>query len=286
MKTLLIGLAAAAAFAGTARAQEVVAVLSSDQSAYREVYEGFQSAFGATVPLLALGEAVPDSAKVVLAFGGKASVQSYPARAVLVYAIAPSVIVDRKTHDGTSIKIMMEPEAGTLIRRLTSIQPGLKRLAVLWSNPGQAASVERLVRVGAARGVAVSAEKLEAADGLPARLRELMGKADAIWLEPDPALINARNFSIIKQYSYDNGIPFYAPTEGLAEQGATAAVSVAYREMGRTMAAAAKSVLAGSNPPGEIYSERVRVAVNRTAAKAAAPAVLAGIVNAADKVYP
>ncbi|MDE2142889.1 MAG: hypothetical protein KGJ84_10800 [Elusimicrobia bacterium] len=281
-----LALAAAAVFPARARGQEVAAVLSSDQSAYREVYEGFQAAFGRPVPRLAPGDKVPDSADIVLAFGGKAAVSRYPGRVVLIYAVAPSVVVGRDTHDGTSIKIMMEPQAEALIRILTAIQPGLKRLAVLWSSAGQAASAERLVRVGAARGVAVSAERLEDGDGLPGRLRELMGREDAIWLAPDPALVNARNFSIIKEYSYDNGIPFYAPTAGLAEQGATAAVSVGYREMGRTMAAAAKSVLAGNKPPSEIYSDRVRVTVNQTAAKAVALAVPAEVVKNADKVYP
>lgn len=286
MKAFALVLAAAAVLAGAARAQEVVAVLSSDQRAYREAYESFQSSFGKPVPLLTLGESVPSDAKIVLAFGGKAAIQRYPGRVALIYAVAPSLLVDRKTHDGTSIKIMMEPEAGALLGALTAIQPGLKRLAVLWSSAGQAASAERLVRLGAGRGVSVTAERLEDADGLPDRLRALEGKADAIWLSPDPLLINSRNFEVIKHYSYGNRMPFYAPTEGLAEQGAPAAVSVSYEEMGRAMAAAAKGVLAGSHPAAEVFSERVRLAVNRTAAKEAELAIPAEALKTADKVYP
>src|SRR5688572_19164389 len=100
---------------GAVRAQEVVAVLGSEQRAQREAFEGFQAAFGKTVPVLALGEPIPAEAKVVLAFGGKAAVQRYPRRATVVYAIAPGLLLDRKTHAGPAVKIMMDPEAAVLL---------------------------------------------------------------------------------------------------------------------------------------------------------------------------
>lgn len=282
---LLIALLFAAA-AGAARAQEVVAVLSSDQRAYRETFESFQAAFGKAVPVLALGENVPAETKVVAAFGGKAAVQRYAGRVTLIYAIAPGLRVGRSTHDGRSIKIMMEPEPGILLGSLNAIQPKLKRLAVLWSSVSRTAGAAHLIETGAERGVAVSAERLEEPGDLPERLRELHGKVDAIWLAPDPLLINARNFEIIKRFSYDNDIPFYVPTEGLAEQGAPAAVSVTYAEMGRTMAVAAKAALGGAASPAEIYSPKIRVSVNRTAAAEASLSVPAEALQAADKVFP
>lgn len=285
MKRLLIAVLVSA-LTGAARAQEVVAVLGSEQRPYRETLDSFQAAFGAGVPVLPLGAPVPAAAKIVLAFGGKAAVQRYPARVTLIYAIAPGVLVDRKTHGGPAIKIMMDPEADALLGRLSTIQPGLKRLAVLWSSPIRAASAERVVQKGAARGVAVSAERLEDSDGLPGRLRDLKGKVDAIWLPPDPLLINARNFEILKGFSYGSGIPFYVPTEGLAEQGAAAAVSVTYEEMGRAMAAAATAALGGASLPAESYSARVRVSVNRAAAAEAGLAVPAEALKTADKVFP
>lgn len=285
LRRLLLALLAAA-LPRTARAQEVVAVIGSEQRPYRETYESAQAAFGKAVPVLPLGWDIPDETKVVLAFGGKAALQRYSSRVTLIYAIAPGVLVGRKTHDGPSIKIMMEPEPDALLRVLTAIQPRLKRLAVLWSGAVRAASAERLAKAGAARGVAVVSERLEDGDELPGKLRGLKGRVDAIWLPPDPMFINARNFETIKRFSYDNDVPFYAPTEGLAEQGATAGASVSFAEMGRTMAAAAKAALAGAGSPGEIYSGKVHVSINAAAAAAAALAVPAEAVKTADRVIP
>lgn len=285
IKKVVVG-ALVAFHSGAARAQEVVAVIGAEQRPYRETYEGFQAAFGKAVPVLPLGEDIPAETKVVLAIGGKAALQRYPGRVALIYAIAPGVQIGRKTHDGTSIKVKMEPEPDALLSALTAIQPKLKRLAVLWVSASQGTSAERLVKEGGTRGVAVSSEKLDDGDALPGKLRDLKGRVDAIWLQPDPLLINARNFDTIKHFSYDNGVPFYVPTEGLVEQGATAGVSVSFAEMGRTMAAAAKAVLAGAAPSGEMHSGKTRVAVNRSAAAEAELVVPDETLKAADKVYP
>lgn len=273
-----------ASVSGPAAAQEVVAVLASEQRAQRETYQSFQAAFGKPVPVVPLGEDIPAGAKVVVAFGGKAAIAPYPGRVTLIYAIAPGLIVGPKSHDGRSIKVMMEPEPGALLHALQSLQPKLKRLAVLWSSAIRGPAVERLVKLGAARGIAVSAERLEHSRGLPDRLRRLEGKVDAIWLPPDPLLINESSFGVIKHYSYDNDIPFYAPTEGLAEQGATAAVAVSNKEMGRQAAAAAKAVLKGSEVASELYSDKVSVTINRAAAEQVELTVPAEALNSADKV--
>lgn len=285
VKRFLIALFVAAQ-CGAARAQEVVAVLGSEKRPYREAYEGFSAAFGKPVPILAIGETLPRETKIVLAFGAKAAVQRYPGRVTLIYAIAPGLVVDRTTHNGPSIRIAMEPEADALLGALTALQPKLMRLAVLWCTASRSVVVDRLVKQGAARGLTVAGERFEEADELPGRLRAIYGKADAIWLPPDPLLISARNFEIIKQFSYDNNVPFYAPTEALAEQGAAAAVSVTYAEMGRTMSGAAKSVLGGTAPPDELYPSRIYVAVNGKAAAEAALTVPPETLRSADKVFP
>lgn len=273
-----------ASFSQPAAAQEVVAVLASEQRAQRETYVSFQAIFGKPVPVVPMGEDIPEGTKVVVAFGGKAAIQRYPAGVTLIYAIAPGLVVGPKTHDGRSIKVMMEPEAGALLQALQGLQPKLKRLTVLWSSAIRGSAVERLVKLGVARGIVVSPERLEHARDLPDRLRRLDGKMDAIWLPPDPLLINESSFDILKHYSYDNDIPFYAPTEGLAELGATAALVVSYREMGRQAAAAAKAVLDGGDVAAELYSDKVSVTVNRAAAEKAELIVPAEALNSADKV--
>ena len=271
--------------AAPARAQDVVVVLGSDLAPYREAYEGFVTAFGEPVELLTLGGKPPKGARVVVAFGGKAALQRYPTGVTLVYGLAPGVRAEREPGEARAVKIPMEPAPAALLGRLGALQPGLKRLAVLWASKGGEESVARLVQDGSARGVEVLSERLESADDLPAALRRLRGKADALWLPPDPLLINARNFDIIKRYAYDNDVPFYVPTEALAEKGAAAAVSVGYSDAGRAAAAAARAVLTGKPPTEDVFAG-ARVSVNRSAAAECGLVLPAVALKGVDKVYP
>lgn len=272
--------------AGAARAQEVVAVLGGDLTPYREAYAGFQEAFGARAPLLPLGAPIPKETKVVVTFGGKAAVQRYPGRVTLIYGIAPGLLVGTETHDGVSLKIRTEVEAENLLKGLVEIQPGLKRLAVLWLSDSFSTLAEKMVKAGASGSVRVLSEKVESGDELPAKLRGLKGKADAIWMPLDPVLLNQQNFETILQYSYDNNIPFYAPTEGLVEHGATAAVVVSYKDIGRAAAAQAKKALSGAELPPDVYVPRVEMSVNLSAAKKTGISIPSEILKKAVRVFP
>ena len=274
------------AVAGTARAGETVVVLGSDLAPYREAYEAFKVAFGAPVELLPMGARLPKDVKVVVAFGGKAALQRYSDRTTLIYGLAPGLEVTAETHDGSNTMIRMEPEAGALLQKLTEVQPGLKRLGVIWSSEGHGSAMERLAEAIRKRGLKPVVERISGADEMPSALRRLKGKVDALWLPPDPLVINARNFEMIKSYAYGNDVPFYAPVEGLAEKGAAAAVSVSNAEMGRAAATAARDALAGELLPAEIFVSHVRLAVNLSAARECELTVPPSVLKAADKVSP
>lgn len=275
-----------AALPAAAAAQEVVAVLGADLKPYREAYESFQEKLGRPVPLLPLGAALPKETKVVAAFGGKAAVQRYPARVALVYGVAPGLQVGPDVHDGVTVKVAMEPAAGAVIENLRQVQPGLKKLSVLWSNDAFEADAEELKKAGAADGIEVDSERVEDLADLASILRRLKGADRAIWMTPDPLMITPRNFETIRQFSYGNGVPFYAPTEGLAERGAVAAVSADYAQIGRTAAAAAAALLSGESQPARVHVSAVTLSVNLSAAKAAAIVVPPEALKRAAKVYP
>lgn len=280
-------LAAAAGLLATASAaQDVVAVLGADLRPYHEAYERFQEKLGRPVPVLPAGAAIPGSVKVVVAFGGKAAVQSYPERVALVYGVAPGLEVGPETHDGVTVQIPMQPAASVLLENLRAVQPKLKRLAVLWASDAFEADVAELGKAGEAAGIEIVSERVDGAGALPSALRRLGGRADAVWLTADPLLINAENFETVRQFSRANAIPFYAPTEGLAEHGAVASVSVSYADIGRAAAAVVARLLAGETPPAKVRVGGASLAVNLAAAKDIGVAVPDETVRRAAKVFP
>lgn len=281
-----LAVAAALALCAESRAAEVVAVLGSELGPYREAYESLRTAYGSDIEILPLGVKPPRSAKVVVALGGKAALQPYSERVALIYGLAPGLEITPETHDGPIAKIKMEPAAGALIKKLRELQPGLRKLGVVWSSENRTSEIRQLAETSAASGVTVVVERISGSGELPAALRRLKGAVGALWLPPDPLVINARNFETIKQFAYENDVPFYVPTSGLVEKGAPAAVAVSPRETGRAAAAAARAALGGSALPAEIFIDRVEVFINASAAAECGLAIPESAAKAAAKVHP
>lgn len=259
----LLLLLAALAAAPPSAAGEVVAVLSGAPGPYQTALEGFVKEFGGEVPTVRLPDRVlPAGTRVIVAFGGQAAVERYPEGAVVIVCLAPGLRT-RPRHRGPFVHVTMKPPARKLLMELLRLQPGMKRLAVLSHGLDTKGYAAELRRSGAALGVAIIAPSVSGRDEVPAALRAAFkAGANAIWLAPDPLLVTPETFQTIKQFSWDNGLPFYAPSRGLAVAGAAAAVSVSPAEQGRETALLARRALARERLPEFVYPERTEITVN------------------------
>lgn len=165
-----------------ASAQEGVAILSAEWGPYRAAFEGFQEAFGRPVPSIPIMEGPPRISLEtrVVAFGGKAAQWDYPDRVVLIYGMAPGTKLGLRDRKGLSIEVNILPRAATVLARLKEIQPGLKRLAVLWSSKSVEAYFQEIRKASESIGIDFLSERLNGPGDLPDRLRNLFKKADAI----------------------------------------------------------------------------------------------------------
>lgn len=259
---LLLLLAALAAAPSTS-ARDVVAVLSGAPGPYQTAFEGFVKELGREVPTVRLPASLPAAgASVIVAFGGEAAVQPYPKGAILIVCLAPG-LKTRSRHRGPFAHVTMKPPAHKLLLELLRLQPGLKRLGVLSHGLDTDGYAAELKRSGKALGVEVICPRASGRDGAAAALRAaLEAGADAVWLAPDPLLVTPENFEMIKRFSWDNGLPFYAPSRGLAVAGAAAAVSISPAEQGRQTAVLARRALAGERLPEFVYPEKTEITVN------------------------
>ena len=248
-----------------ARASEVLAVLSSDSGHYHQAYEGFQEAWGSSVPYVLLGDVIRSGRRdAVVAFGSRAVLSGAPPSPLLVTCLALGA---RPKRSGETLRVELLPSAPVLAASLKKLLPRLKTLLVLWSSDYESDDVAALAAAAKEQGFAVRSERVEDPTDLPARVRAFSGAADALWLMPDPALVNVQNFKTLREYAAAARVPFLAPTEGLAEKGATATLSVSFRDIGRAAATALKARLRGDAPGGPVHSDRIVVTVNVAAAR-------------------
>lgn len=277
------------AASGTGWAQDVVAVLSSNLVPYREALEGFQEVFGESVPTYNLSEnspKLPPGTRVVVSFGGKAALFPYPEAVTLIYAMAPGIDFKFAKRPGPSVQIEMLTDERAIVPKLKDIQPALKRLAVLWVSNSIDDNVERMQEASAPMEIEIVPERLKSPDELPERLRSIYKDVDAIWLMPDPFLINSQSFAVLKEFSWSNKVPLYVPAAGLVEQGATASISASFREIGRAAASAARRVLAKKPVEDPVYPEKVETVLSLKAATNAGLLIPPDVVKSLDKVVP
>lgn len=254
-------LAAACALAAAlpADAQRVLVVLSADSPPYREAWEGFRQELGADAAMSLAGEAAATDADVIVAFGAKAALGSRPRRARVIVAMAPSV--------PARVRVCMTPEPRALLARMKVLQPGLKRLGVIWKSDFYGDRYLPLLRAaGRDAGVDVASYPLAEAGDLPDQLRELRGKVDALWLPPDPLAISEQNFLLLRDFSLASRVPLYVPVPGLAERGATASIGVSFRAIGTEAGRAAKRLLQGEEPPALSFPSPAETTLNEASA--------------------
>lgn len=268
---LLLATCTLTAHAGLYTQQTVVAILSSDLRPYQTAYAGFRQALGYEVKLI-ISEDHPvtlsSQTRVVLAFGGKASLYVYPRRVRLVYCMAPGVVVDQAHYDHPPIRIEMSPHPNRLLATMKQLQPNLRRLGVFWISDPMKLYVKALKAAGERHRITIVASSLASSEALPDALRaSLEGGVDALWLPPDPMLISRDSFATLKEFSWSNAIPLYVPTAGLARQGALAAIGCNFRQVGETAAHVAQRLLQESMEAGVVYPKHYEVTVNLTVAQ-------------------
>ncbi len=243
-----------------------MAVLSSDSAHYRQAFEGFQEEWGSSVPFIMADGSAPDEAPdAIVAFGSRAAGREWPEAALLEICLAPGLRSPRRER---LLRVAMMPEPSALVAGLRKLLPRLKTVRVLWSSDTEDEDVGELSDAAAARGIVVVSERVVNPAALPGSLRAFTGRADALWLMPDPALVNAQNFATLREYAAAARVPFFAPTQGLTEKGATATLAVSFHDIGRAAAAALKSRLRGGPEIGHAHSDRIVITVSEAAARA------------------
>lgn len=278
-----------AAQAAAGAEKNIAAVLSMEGGAYTEAFSAFQAAYGGKVDRYDLSNRKPGvdkDTRLVVTFGGKAAAYPYPEGSRLVYCLAPNFFAQAPAREAKSVKVSLTPDFPVIFSTLKRIQPGLKRLHILWTIPDASLYAQAARTEGRRHNIQVTAYTLEGADSLPGALRNMLGAADAIWLPPDPLITNLQNLTTLREFSWNNGIPFYGSTRSMTREGALASVGASFAEMGKAAARAARSLDNWDSLPGTIFPEKAEITLNPAAAKKLGIAFPQSILEEAGYVLP
>jgi hypothetical protein len=199
-----------------ARASTLV-VLSGDFGPFQEAFAGIKEVIpDAASVLLKDGKADTGGADTIIALGGQAAVASYPGMKTLVIAM----VADPKIKPaGKHARVAMLGEASLIIAKIKALQPGVKALTAFDAGGAWSAYIDKLAAAGGAAGIEVTNQPVNKVEDLVPALRGLQGKAQALWLPPDPLLISSDKFKLQSEFCLANKIGLYAPAPAWPRPG-------------------------------------------------------------------
>jgi ABC-type uncharacterized transport system substrate-binding protein len=202
--------------------------------------------------------------KVVVTFGSEAALKDYPSDATLVAALLPDPSLDVKHSNAT--KVGLFPTAAVLAAKVKAVDSKVATLAVLNANGTYGDYIDQLGKAAGAAGFKVKAQKVESLDDVTSAVGGFKGGAEALWIPPDPLLMNPKTFAAIKDGCASAGIALIAPVSGLARAGALAGIAPSFKQVGKAAGLAAKSAASGSPAGDWYYPGEVETCVNKTVA--------------------
>lgn len=277
--------ASAAAFDRTGTSG--IAVLYPDigepyRSVFGKIIEGIEDRAGERVASIAVGanadnrqvagELRKNDTRVVIALGrnGLKAANSVD-RSIEV--IGGGIIAPLEGDTRSATVLSLAPDPGLLFARLKALQPGVRRVTVVF-DPRTNTWLIKLARE-AARQHGLDLKALEASD-LKTALRHYqeffaggVGKSDALWLPQDATTVEeSAVLPLVLKQSWDRSVALFSSSLAHVRRGALFSLYPNNIELGRRLAVSALGYLgSGSQPPrGVVALREVLAAVNiRTA---------------------
>ena len=253
--------------AGSARAGGVLVVRSQDLPPYAAVDQAFSQSIGQSVSRLTLGgakdalsRALAERPTLVLALGQEAArsvAALHPAAPVLCALVPfPAKI------DGRLLPVPMFASPQRQAQALRQAVPSARRVGLVYVPGNSRALADAYARAAEASGLTPVRHEVAGLKDFAGAVRALVGRVDALWLVPDPSLINAETFKFLVQTSFESKLPLLAYSQAMVKAGALLAMEAEYADMGRRAGATGRRLLggdAGATPEhaeGTLYVNR------------------------------
>jgi putative tryptophan/tyrosine transport system substrate-binding protein len=221
---------------------EIVVVQSSEIRPFQEALEGFEETSGCSIKeVIAVQPGIPDLSSIVrrlrpdaiLALGLDAVIRLQQIRDIPVFFTMAANLPDnvRSADNISGVSMIVEPERQ--IEALKLILPNIRRVGVIFNAANSGIFVDRFIQSGRKNHLEIIAVRAKNPQDVSHLLSELKGRADAIVMLPDLALITQETVNAMLLFSFNHSIPLVSFSEKFAGMGALAAIAIIPRDLGR-----------------------------------------------------
>jgi len=185
---------------------------------------------------------------------------------------------------GVSLDIPVQ----TQLARYKALVPTLKTLGVIYDSTKTGAMVAEARSTAATLGFQLLGAPVSTPKEVPAALRSLLGKIDALWMVPDDTVVTPESFKFLLLTAFENNLPFVTVSDIFVEAGALASLSPDYTDVGRQGCQLATDLESGRLRLAEVMvvpPAKVNLAINLKTASKIGLTLPPEIVQSANKVY-
>ena len=185
---------------------------------------------------------------------------------------------------GVSLDIPVQ----TQLARYKALVPTLKMLGVIYDPTKTGAMVAEARGTAATLGFQLLGAPVSTPKEVPAALRSLLGKIDALWMVPDDTVVTPESFKFLLLTAFENNLPFVTVSDIFVEAGALASLSPDYTDVGRQGCQLATDLESGRLRLAEVMvvpPAKVNLAINLRTASKIGLTLPPEIVQSANKVY-
>jgi putative ABC transport system substrate-binding protein len=185
---------------------------------------------------------------------------------------------------GISLDVPIEAQ----LTMYKSLLPALRVIGVIYDPEKTGPLVKEAGEVAEKFGLRFLATAVASQTEVPAALRGLLGKVDALWMLPDDTVITPESLTFFLLTAFKHNLPVLTISDAFVEAGALAALSADYTDMGRQACQLSREIESGQRRPAQasiVPPAKVNVAINLQTARQLGLLLPAEIVQSASKVY-
>jgi len=257
---------------------EIAAICDTGIAPYRVLLESLKKSCDCELRVIPPEEAAreglerrlkADGVRAVLAVGLRAreaveGLRDLPVLLTMVPNVAPWVAA-RSNRAG--IEMSLSPRQH--LEALRRVFPRARRIGVIFDPAQTGGYVRDAQTAAAALQLTLETREIGRAGELSRHLEELRGRVDALWLIPDPTVLQGENLSLLLLYSFESRVPLYGFARKYVEQGAVAASQADIATLGVQVADVIRSMslLPASAGPRWEYSRGAQLLLNQKVAR-------------------
>lgn len=286
---------------GPVGAAEVAILQSADLVAYSRAVAGFKATMPSSTTFIeydmqgdmARGRKLArkiraSDATLLLAVGVKAALVAK--LEIVDIPVIFCMVLDPAKHDlkapnmtGIRLDVPIERQFKTM----RSVLPPVKRLGVLYDPEKTGGLVQEARLMAKSLGFELIEREVRTEKDMPAVLRAIIPKIQALWLVPDSTVLTEDSLKFVMDTTLDSNVPVVGFSSELVRSGALVGLSVRYEDVGRQAGALARKVLSEQGRPftSLFPPERLRLALNLKTARFLGIVIPSEVVSNADELY-